>query len=205
MALVPIDPIVSPASLPEGVLEFLRESDERIQQFLLDRTEEPIVGFVPSDFPSVYSILRSITESRSASGPLFCEWGSGFGVVSCLASMLEFDAYGIEIEEDLVEAATRLAEDFDFHVEFTPGNFIPQAVEMISDRYSTEFVWLASGGEDAHERIGLDPSDFDVIFAYPWPNEEDVIFDLFEAQASFGALLVTYHGIEGIRVQRKVR
>jgi hypothetical protein len=43
------------------------------------------------------------------------------------------------------------------------------------------------------------------VFAYPWPGEEQVIFDLFADTASVGALLLTYHGIDGVRLQRKVK
>ena len=47
------------------------------------------------------------------------------------------------------------------------------------------------------------PDDFDVIFAYPWPGEEDVIMQLFDRYAAVGALLLTYHGIEELRIRRK--
>ena len=45
----------------------------------------------------------------------------------------------------------------------------------------------------------------DVVFSYPWPGEEQVIFDVFEASAAVGALLLTYHGQEGMKLQRKVK
>jgi hypothetical protein len=51
----------------------------------------------------------------------------------------------------------------------------------------------------------LDPDDFDVVFAYPWPGEEQVIFDLFAGSTAVGALLLTYHGLEGLRLHRKVK
>ena len=41
--------------------------------------------------------------------------------------------------------------------------------------------------------------------AYPWPGEEQVIFDLFTDYAAVGALLLTYHGQDGVRLARKVR
>jgi hypothetical protein len=53
--------------------------------------------------------------------------------------------------------------------------------------------------------LQLDPDDFDIIFAYPWPGEEQVIFDLFADNAAVGALLLTYLGQEGLRLQRKVK
>ena len=44
-----------------------------------------------------------------------------------------------------------------------------------------------------------------MVFAYPWPDEEWVIERLFRRYAAVGAVLVTYHGGEGFRVQRKTR
>jgi hypothetical protein len=56
---------------------------------------------------------------------MFCEWGSGLGVVTCLAALLEFDANGIEVDSTLAHASRLLAADFDVPVEFAQGNFIP--------------------------------------------------------------------------------
>ncbi len=53
------------------------------------------------------------------------------------------------------------------------------------------------------DELGLEPTDFDLIFAYPWPGEEQVIYDLFDRFAAAGAVLITYHGVQGMRVQRK--
>ena len=51
--------------------------------------------------------------------------------------------------------------------------------------------------------MGFGPADFDVIFAFPWPDEEDVIPALFDRYAVRGAVLVTYHEGESFRVRRK--
>ena len=68
-----------------------------------------------------------------------------------------------------------------------------------------DVAWLSTSGPDGYEELHLEPDDFDVIFAYPWPGEEQVIFDLFADCAAVGALLLTYHGQEGVRLQRKVK
>ena len=49
----------------------------------------------------------------------------------------------------------------------------------------------------------LEVTELDVVFAYPWPGEEEAVVDLFEAFAADGTLLVTYHGLEDLRLQRK--
>src|SRR5438067_13768394 len=113
------------AAVPREVRAFLREAERRIEQF---QRQGRIPGFVPSDFARSYAVLRALAAD-GARGNLFCEWGSGFGVVACLAAMLDFDACGIEIEAELVDAAQQLAADYDLPVQFLQGSFIPRAGE----------------------------------------------------------------------------
>jgi len=43
-----------------------------------------------------------------------------------------------------------------------------------------------------------------VFFAYPWPEEQELMQQLFDAVAMEGAILVVYHTDKDIRVFRKV-
>lgn len=189
-------------ALPDDVERFLREADLRMEAFVEERVRQPIHAFVASDFRQVYRTLREIKERNLAPGRSFCEWGSGLGAVTCLASILGFTAVGIEYQRELVRRARTLATDFGTGAQFFEGSFIPTGGEHFADAVS-EFSWLETGGVDAHEEMGEDPDDFDLIFAYPWPGEEDVLFELFDHYAAEGSLLVTYHGIEALKVQRK--
>ncbi len=74
--------------MPGDVRAFLREAEWRVQRFCKGHH---IPGFVPSDFRAVYTELRALAESDLAPCDLFCEWGSGHGVVTCLASLLGFN------------------------------------------------------------------------------------------------------------------
>src|SRR5262245_59269612 len=47
-------------------------------------------------------------------------------------------------------------------------------------------------------------ADIGLFFAYPWPEERALMWQLFEAVARVGALLVVYHTDTDIRVWRKV-
>jgi hypothetical protein len=201
MPLVDLTLPAGGTAMPGEVRSFLREANRRIERF--QRTAR-VPGFVPSDYERVYDALRTVAEANLAPGRRLCEWGSGFGVVACLAAMLDFDACGIEIDGELVDAARQLAADFDLPVEFVRGSLIPRGGDAVVDAGGA-FAWFSADEGGAYEELGLDPDDFDVIFAYPWPDEEDVTGDLFERYASPGAVLLTYHGSDDLRARRKVR
>jgi hypothetical protein len=200
MPLIPASLPTNKPSLPETIQRFLNEANRRIEQL---QSDHHIPGFVPSDFVSVYAALEVLQSSVLLPGRWFCEWGSGMGVVACLASLVGFDAWGIEIDETLVREARRLAADFDLPVRFVRGSFIPPGAEM-AENAERRYAWLTTEERDGYTSLGIDPDEFDVIFAYPWPDEEELTAQLFEKYARQGALLVTYQDSHGIRVQRKV-
>ncbi|MEM9185481.1 MAG: hypothetical protein AAGB00_03185 [Planctomycetota bacterium] len=203
MRLKAVELNAPPRALPPRVNELLNDADQRIERLQHERRDRPIAAFVPSDFATAYHALDEIDELGLAPGRRFVEWGSGAGVVACLAAMLAWDAVGIEIEDDLVDLAEGLAEDHDVAVEFVRGSFVPEDchADLAEQR---DINWLRTDGADAYEWLGLDPDDFDLVFAYPWPGEEQIVFDLFAESGAVGSLLLTYHGQEGLRLQRKV-
>lgn len=207
MPLLELEASISDVELSDDILEFLGEADQRIDRFL--RHHAGIAdGFVPSDFVTVYRALKAIDDANLATGNSFCEWGSGFGVVASLAAMLEFNACGIEVERPLVDAARDLADDFGLPVEFIHGSFIPEGGGSYTDKLfaqtNSEFGWLVTDTDNAYDELGLDPDDFDIVFAFPWPGEEYVIDGLFEKYAANGALLLTHNQFNSVRLRRKV-
>ncbi len=199
MALIDLPLAVEPVPLPREVKRFLRAAAQRIETY---HQAGHVTGFVPSDYELVYGVLKRLADSGLARGSRFCEWGSGFGVVASLAGMLDFDSYGIEIEGDLVVAAQGLAEDFGVAVEFAHGSFVPRGGEA-KLHAAGNYSWLNTDADYTYDELGLDPDDFDVIFAYPWPDEEAATGDLFDRYAGEGAVLVTYHGSDDFRVRRR--
>ncbi len=189
-----------PADPPADVRSFLREADRRVEQFL---SRGRLHGFVPCDYASAYRVLRWLAGTTVVRGPQFCEWGSGFGVVAGLAALLGFDSCGIEAEAELVEGARRLAEDFDLPVEFAHGSFVPPGGEARVYAGGV-YSWMTTEADHAYDELGLAPSDLDVVFVYPWPDEEAITTSLFARYAGPGAVLVTCHGGNAFRVRRKV-
>lgn len=193
---IELSPSLDP--IPADVMRFIREADQRIEVF---QEGARVPGFVPSDYDAVYSMLRALSESTYVRGRQFCEWGSGFGVVACLAAMLDFDAVGIEIEPTLVQEAQKLASDFDLPVEFVAGSYVPHGAD---DRVHSggSYSWFTPDSDYAYDDLGLEPRDMDVLFVYPWPDEEPVTLDLFEKYCGHGAVLVSYHGGDEFRLRR---
>jgi hypothetical protein len=160
-------------------------------------------GFVASDFVRVHEALRQIAAQELASGPVFCEWGSGFGVVAMLASMLGFDACGIEAQSDLVVAAEELAFDFNCDVRFACGSFVGREDDDLTAVVAKS--WWHDAEPSGYDELDLQPREIDVFYAYPWPGEEELFDALFVRHAAIGALLLTYHDATGVLVQRKAK
>lgn len=203
MPLVTVAPPSREAPVPARLAEFIREAELRINRYLDDLPGVPTVAFVPSDFAAAYSALAHIHEYQLAPGRCFLEWGAGFGVVASLASSLGLDAHGIEIDATLVAHSRALAADFNLAPNLVEGSFVPAGGDRYTEDSHSEHAWLASGGPDGYDAIGLEPDDFDIIYAYPWPGEETIVERLFDRYAASGALLVTYRGREGVIIHRK--
>src|SRR5437588_11422574 len=152
MSLIDLELPAVDDCVPADVRCLLREADRRIRRFQRDAR---VPGFVPSDFAHVYRVLHALASTELSPGRLFCEWGSGFGVVTCLAAMLEYDAVGIEVEAELVDAARDLAGDFGVPATFVHGSYLPADCDT-----SGEFAWLDTDAADAHAELGLDADDF---------------------------------------------
>jgi hypothetical protein len=190
--------------LPEVAAKYVEAGQVQVDHFHYQKKGTPYPAFIPSDAATVYRTLRTIAETHLAPGLRFCEWGSGFGLTAGLAALLGFDACGIEIHDELVREADRLAKHFGLPVQFVCGSLVPPGGERLAAQTS-DFAWLEPQADDAYDVLGLEVADFDLIFAYPWPGEESAIEDLFDRFAATGALLATYHGVQGVRVQRKVK
>ena len=152
-------------------------------------------GYVSADYLSVFYSLAQLRNRVST----VLEWGSGLGVVSIMASRMGFEAFGIEAEAGLVEYALGFAEKYGPETQFAHGSFIPD-----------EFVWNPNSGEQlnrtvidlpaAYDQFELELQDFDLIYAYPWPEEHQFYHSILRQFGRPGALLLTYDGREGLEL-----
>ena len=151
-----------------------------------------IVELIEPPQPSPHPQLPAFLAEARARVDAFQESTRVDGFVSC-----DFEP---------VEAAIRAIRQMNLApVKFVAGSFIPHGAEDIIDlAIPSDVCWLNTEADPAYTRMDLEPDDFDVIFAYPWPGEESVIQSLFEFTAATGALLATYSYLDGVRVMRKV-
>lgn len=205
MALDPVELEWESLPLPCGEAEeLIADAQARIERFFRDRpSDDTIPSFVACDFSMVDRALSAVVDDGLAPGPVFCEWGAGYAVVAGLASLKGLASHAIEIHRDLVDEAERLLRDHDLTVALAQGSLVPEGGDEIVDAMASQ-DWLKTNEQPAYDELGLDPPDFDIVFAYPWPGEESLIDALFDAFAAEGALLLTYHGMNEIKLQRKV-
>jgi hypothetical protein len=191
--------------VPRDIAIFLKDADQRAHDFVR-RNPSQLRGFVPSDYVAVYRALRNIVERELACGERFCEWGSGLGVNAALAATLGFESYGIELDPDLFDASVELAQDYDIDVEFVHGSFVPPDAEQLIDQAAIVCegeMSLSPFADRAYDELGFELRDFDVVFAFPWPNDELLTSMLFEQYAATGALLLTFSDLQSVRLRRK--
>lgn len=184
----------------DDINEFVDELESRVDHFLEGK---PFAqnGFVACNHRVIAQALQHIQDQGLAAGNLLLEWGSGYGGVASIASMLGFESYGIEINREVLRLSERLAGDFELNVEFIEGSFIPEGSDDLVDQAFLDNdgdLTLECYAEDAYGDLGLSIDDFDVIFVFPWPNEAKLLGDIFDRFGASGSLLLTYNDFSGL-------
>lgn len=174
---------------PPEILRTIKMAERLRKSFLTDPSQPRIPSLVNSNYYIAYHALKHLIDHGLAGDRSFCEWGSGLGVVTCLAAQLGFDATGIEIEASLCDCARSLAEQAGVTAEFFEGSYRGQD-DPIAEEDSVK----------RRQPFPLGQRFSDVVYAYPWPAEEAYVESLFKPSSS--AILVTYHGGATLRVRR---
>ena len=121
--------------------------------------------FVPCDYEMAWRALDAMDRGR------FREWGSGFGIVTGLAELLDFDATGMEIDVSLADASRKLLTDRALSAPIETGDY------FTSDHQA------------------------DVYFVYAWPGKTQATETHFERIAPVGSKLLICYGQSDIRLK----
>jgi len=166
--------------------ELLAEA-ERLRGELPAEYAAPDRPFAAADACAVYDELVKYAGRRLA----FLEWGSGIGTIAITAGLMGYEAFGIEIDARLVGVARGLAERFGGAARFVEGNFLPADERARGAEIETDGP-LRLDGADAYALIGRAIDSFDVVFAFPWPDQVDWFHAIFARHARVGARLLMY-------------
>jgi hypothetical protein len=156
--------------------------------------------FVAADYELV---LHTLIPLRSP-GLRFLEWGSATGVITIIADLLGFEAYGIELDSDLVVQARRLASAWESNARFVAGSFLPVGYTYVNECNDSRLGTIGLG-ESGYLKLQLPLDEFDIVYGFPWPNEEPMMVDLMKRYGRSDALLVTHSVNNGMRKYRNGR
>lgn len=192
----PDPPDVDPA-LRVRLAELCQDGWEVFDQFSLSSWEDDFHPFVAADYEVV---LEALLPFR-APGLKFLEWGSASGVITVMADLLGFRAFGIELDAELVDTARALAKRHDSEATFVAGSFLPEGYRFRPARGDGRPGTIGEGAS-GYLKMGLHLDEFDVVFGYPWGGEEALMLDVMRAFGRPDAHLLLHTVNDGVKVYR---
>jgi hypothetical protein len=153
--------------------------------------------YVSADYKAIF---HQLCELRGRVHTVL-EWGSGLGVMTIMANRLGFDAYGIEAEPGLVKLAEGLAKKYQANPRFVVGSFIPAEYEE-DLAAGEEFIRTLTTATPAYDEMDMQLRDFDLVYAFPWPDEHGIYRSIMRRHASRHALYMRYDAREGLSLSR---
>ena len=162
---------------------------DHFQKFDVEVRASSFHPFVPADYNEVEKLIAPLARE----GLRFLEWGSGSGVITIMADLLGFDAWGIELDARLVDVARDLARKHGSHAQFVAASFLPAGYRYVDPDGGNRTGTLGEG-PSGYIEMGRALDDFDVVFGYPWHGEEPVMRDVFRKYGSPDANLIIFPG-----------
>src|SRR3989442_10159877 len=134
----------SEASDTDHVASLIATSSRGWERFFADHDDHQAPRFVPSVPERVFAVLEEVTRRKLPPTRVFCEWGSGFGTATCLAALLGYEAYGLEIDEELVRRSRVIARRLGIPVTMLCTSLFPAGYEAYSGGDRAAMVTPAS-------------------------------------------------------------
>jgi hypothetical protein len=143
--------------------------------------------FVAAEYGSVLTALMSLRRP----GRRFLEWGSGTGVITIMADLLDFDSCGIELDSSLVDVARDFATQWHSNARFAAGSFLPMGWEWRNARGDGRPGTIGDG-PSGYLQLGRALDEFDVVYGFPWMGEEPLMLDLMRSHGRDDAILMIH-------------
>ena len=177
--------------------EFQLLWDEAAEIWDVNAEQPAFSGYVSADYRIIYESLVVLQGHART----FLEWGSGLGVVSIMASRMGFEAYGIESEFELVEYSRLLSRAYQADAKFATGNFMPDDFQW-NPSFGHGLSRTVSDVRSGYAELDMELKDFDLIYAYPWPEEYAFYQSVIQDCGRSGSFLLSYDAQEGIHLVR---
>ncbi|MFV2008060.1 MAG: hypothetical protein ACC667_11475, partial [Longimicrobiales bacterium] len=190
------DPPLDPELLTR-LKELCHEGWEIWSRFDVRVRGESFHPFVAAEYEDVLAALISVREP----GRRFLEWGSATGVITIMADLLGFEAYGIELDADLVVEARRLADAWGSGARFASGSLLPTGYRFRGPHEGDRLGTIGEG-TSGYLELGHPLDDFDVVYGFPWSGEEALMLDLMKCYGRSDALLLLNTGDHGMTMYR---
>src|SRR5438128_4860246 len=120
------------ARVSDHVARLIATCSRGWERFFADHDDHQAPRCVPSMPERVFAVLEEVTRRNLPPNRVFCEWGSGFGTATCMASLLGYEAYGLEIEEELVRLSRAIARRLGIPVEILCTSIFPEGYDSSS-------------------------------------------------------------------------
>ena len=169
-------------------------------RFTTEVSDRHFHPFVAAD----YQVVCQALLPYRGRGLRFLEWGSATGVITIMADLLGFEAYGIELDPTLVTTARGLATRFDSGARFVAGSFLPTGYRWRPSDGDARTGTLGNGAS-GYLKLGLSLDDFGLVFGYPWDGEQLMMLDVMKCYGARDAVLLLNSVTTGVTSYRDGR